>query len=162
MKPELRIETLEDSSILYIRFRGTYLAFRRNARKLFTELYTFADAHQLIRPDVTKVLTIYNDNPYISAPEQLRTSVAMTIPAGITHLPDSESISATTLNGRYAVARFDLRPKDYGEAWTWVYQEWLFKSEYTLRDAPPFELYVNEPPATSKGSSITDFYIPIE
>lgn len=69
-----------DKKIIYVHFKGSHTEFRNNSRKLFNELFTFASENNLIDPDETKVLTIYNDNPFITAEKNLRTSVAMTIP----------------------------------------------------------------------------------
>jgi AraC family transcriptional regulator len=71
---------LDNQKIIYIRFRGSYLEFRKNSRKLFKELFEFGTKNELINPDVTKVLTMYNDNPFITKDENLRTSIAMTVP----------------------------------------------------------------------------------
>lgn len=42
IKPDsISIENI-DKKIIYIRFRGTYTEFRKNCRKMFHELFTFA------------------------------------------------------------------------------------------------------------------------
>ena len=76
----ITIENLEDLTFIYIRFRGSYAAFRKQSRKMFNELFEFATKNELIIQDETKVLTIYDDNPFITDAKNLRTSVAMTIP----------------------------------------------------------------------------------
>lgn len=35
-------EELRDQRIIYIRFRGSYVEFRRESKKLFNELFDFA------------------------------------------------------------------------------------------------------------------------
>lgn len=160
IKPDsITIENIE-KKIIYIRFRGTYAEFRKNSRKLFHELFTFATENNLIVPDQTKVLTMYNDNPFITDEKNLRTSVAMTIPDNVT-VSESGSICVSSISGKYGVGHFELAAKEYGDAWNYMYHEWLFKDDKKVRDTVPFELYVNEPPKNLKDKSFTDIYIPI-
>lgn len=160
--PTITIEEM-DCDLLYIRFRGSYTAFRKASRSLLKELFQFAEEQQLIDPDQTKIMTIYDDNPFITEDKHLRTSVAMTIPTD-TAVQESGQICRTSLTGTFAVAHFELSAKEYGDAWHYIYHDWLFKeaNAITPRDAAPFELYVTEPPKNAKDKSFTDFYIPIE
>jgi DNA gyrase inhibitor len=81
-EPKIRIENIEDMKVIYIRFRGTYVEFRKKSRSMFNKLFEFAKKNDLVIPDVTKVITIYHDNPFITDEKNLRTSVAMTVPSG--------------------------------------------------------------------------------
>lgn len=159
-KPNITIEEI-DLKIIYIRFRGTYVEFRKNSYKMFKKLFKFAEKNDLIIEDVTKVLTMYNDNPFITDEKNLRTSVAMTVPKDIEIVEEGE-ISVTDIKGKFAIGHFELSRNEYGEAWEYMYSEYLFKGKEKPRDAVPFELYVNEPPKNSKDKSFTDIYIPIE
>lgn len=160
IKPDsISIENI-DKRIIYIRFRGTYTEFRKNSRKMFHELFTFATENHLIVPDQTKVITMYNDNPFITDEKNLRTSVAMTISDNVTVI-ESGSICVSSISGKFGVGHFQLSAKEYGDAWHYMYHEWLFKDDKKVRDAVPFELYVNEPPKNLKDKSLTDIYIPI-
>ena len=153
-------EILTEQKIIYIRFRGSYQEFRKNSRRLFNELFQFATANDVVIPDVTKVLTIYDDNPFITDEKNLRTSVAMTIPSDV-QIVESGNVCLSRLSGKFAVGHFELSAKEYGDAWKYMYQEWLFKDDSRARDAVPFELYVTEPPRNFKDKSLTDIYIPI-
>ena len=80
--PTVSIENMEEMKVIYVRFCGTYIEFRKQSKKMFQTLFSFAEQHNLIVKDVSKVLTIYHDNPFITDAKNLRTSVAMTIPSG--------------------------------------------------------------------------------
>jgi len=153
-------ESLDDLKIIYIRFRGSYAEFRKQSRKLFNELFQFATENNLILPNKTKVLAIYDDNPFITDEKNLRTSVAMTIPNDAV-VEESGNICLSSISGKFGVGHFELSTKEYGDAWQYMYQEWLFKDEKKARDAVPFELFVTEPPKNVKDRSFTDIYIPI-
>lgn len=160
MKPNrITIENI-DKKIIYIRFRGSYTEFRKNSRKLFNELFAFATEYNLIVPDETKVLTIYDDNPFITDEKNLRTSVAMTIPNNAA-VSESGFICVSSITGKFGVGHFELTAKEYGDAWHYMHQEWLLKDDQKVRDAVPFELYVTDPPKNLKDKSFTDIYIPI-
>lgn len=160
IKPDISIKTLDHQPILYIRFRGTYAAFRKKARSMFNELFKHAQDHELIDPNYTKILTVYHDNPFITDESNLRTSIAMTLPQDVEAI-ENETICKGSLDGKFLVGRFDLAGKDYGEAWKHMYQTYILNGVYTPRDAVPFELYVSEPPRNLKETSITEIYIPI-
>ncbi|MGX7376757.1 AraC family transcriptional regulator [Carnobacterium maltaromaticum] len=161
IKPiSITTEILEHQKIIYVRFRGSYTEFRKNSRKLFKELFDFATTNNLIIPDITKILTIYDVNPYITQEKDLRTSVAMTISNSI-NVIEKGNICVSSISGKFGVGHFELSAKEYEEAWQYMYQEWLFKEEGKARDAVPFELYVTEPPKSLKDKSYTDIYIPI-
>lgn len=151
---------LDNQKIIYICFRGSYLKFRKNSRKLFKELFEFGTKNELINPDVTKVLTIYNDNPFITKDENLRTSIAMTVPNDV-EIVESGNVCVSCISGKFGVGHFNISAKEYEQAWHYMYQEWLFKDESQIRDAVPFELYVTEPAKNMKDKSLTDIYIPI-
>lgn len=160
-EPNITIEELKELKIIYLRFRGSYLDFRKNSRNMFRKLFEFASKNNLVIENFTKVLTIYNDNPFITNEKNLRTSIAMTIPNNI-EVKEEGDICITSISGKFGVGHFEISPKEYGEAWEYMYKEWLFKGKEKPRDSVPFELYVTEPSKNLKVKSFTDIYIPIE
>lgn len=158
--PTITIEEIE-MKVIYIRFRGSYIAFRRTARKLFNQVFAFAKKNDLIVEGWTKVMTLYHDNPYITKEHDLRTSVAMMVPL-TTRIDETEEITSMMIKGKYLVGHFHLSPKEYEEAWKIMYQTYLFKGNDKLRDSFPFEMYISEPPKKISDKSYTDIYIPIE
>ncbi|MBV1758535.1 MAG: GyrI-like domain-containing protein [Dethiosulfatibacter sp.] len=159
-KPNITIESF-NKRVIYVRFKGSYVAFRKNSRKLFNQLFSFATENNLIIPEETKVLTIYHDNPFITDAENLRTSVAMTIPNDVV-INEINDINVMNICGKFGVGHFEISAMEYESAWQYMYQEWLFNGEEKPRDSFPFELYVTEPPKRLKEKSFTDIFIPIE
>jgi AraC family transcriptional regulator len=111
--------------VIYVRFRGTYIEFRKNSRRLFNQIFNFARENNLIIENVTKVLTIYHDNPFITNEKDLRTSVAMTVPLDA-KFQETDEITSMIISGKYGVGHFHLSPSEYGEAWKYMYEKWLF------------------------------------
>ncbi|MEG2938002.1 MAG: GyrI-like domain-containing protein [Vagococcus sp.] len=128
--------------------------------RLFKELFKFGTKNELINPDVTKVLTMYNDNPFITKDENLRTSIAMTVPNDV-EIVESGNVCVSSISGKFGVGHFNISAKEYEQAWHYMYQKWLFKDESQIRDAVPFELYMTEPAKNMTDKSLTDIYIPI-
>lgn len=159
--PTVSIENIEEMKLIYVRFRGTYAGFRKHSNKMFNTLFSFAERHNLIVKDVTKVLTIYHDNPFITDANNLRTSVAITIPIDAT-IEENDEISTMSINGKFGVGHFEISRAEYEEAWQYMYQKWLFTEKVKPRDGVPFELYVTQPPKNFKDKSLTDIYIAIE
>lgn len=159
-KPSITIETIEELRIIYIRFRGTYLEFRKNCTNLYNKLLKFATNNNLIIEGETKVMTIYHDNPFITNSRDLRTSIAMTIPNTIISINDDE-ISLMTISGKYAVGHFELTRGEYDKAWKYMYHEWLFTQDEEPRDSFPFEMYITQPPKNFKDKSFTNIFVPI-
>ena len=64
--------------------------------------------------------------------------------------------------GLYAVGHFKLKPEQYGDAWNYMYQEWLMGNGYIPRNSYPFEVYRNNPDDDENHISEVDIYVPIE
>lgn len=158
--PIISIEEIE-MKVIYVRFRGSYVAFRKNATKLLNQLIDYAKKYDLIVEDWTKILIMYHDNPYITKDNDLRTSVAMMVPLDA-KIDETEDITSMMIQGKYMVGHFHMSPKEYGEAWDMMYHEYLFKGDEKPRDTFPFEMYITEPPRKFSDKSYTDIYVPIE
>jgi len=158
--PNITIEEIE-MKVIYIRFRGSYVAFRKNATKLLNQLIAYAKKHDLIVEGWTKILITYHDNPYITKGDDLRTSIAMMVPLNA-QIDETEEITSMMIQGKYLVGHFHMSPKEYGEAWEMMYHEYLFKGNEKPRDTFPFEMYITEPSRKFSEKSYTDIYIPIE
>ena len=89
------------------------------------------------------MLTIYHDNPDITAEDKLRTSVCVTAPAGTK--PEGEVGVMEVDGGRYVVATFPLDPSEYGAAWNWLMGTWFPSSGYQPDDRHCFETYLGDP-----------------
>lgn len=158
-KPIIRIEEV-NLKVIYMRHRGSYAEFRKKSRSMFNELFDFASKGNLINSELTKVLTIYDDNPFITQSNHLRTSVAMTIPLD-SKIVELGEITEASIEGRFAIAEFNINAKEYGDAWKYMYETYAKENDVELRDAVPFEMYLEEPPRNMKDRSLVHIYIPI-
>lgn len=141
---DVQVRDLPARTLAYLRHVGPYKGDAALFGRLFERLCAWAGPRGLIGPD-TAFLSLYHDSPDITPSEKLRLEVALEVPAGT---PVSGEIGRMELAaGRHAVARVEIDPKDYEEAWRQFMAEWLPGSGYQPADGPCLELY--RPDATS-------------
>lgn len=64
--------------------------------------------------------------------------------------------------GRHAVFSHQGSHRQLHKSWGAIYRDWLPHTGYLLRDAPPFEYFLNDPRWTAEADLRTDIYIPLE
>lgn len=106
------------------------------------------------------MLSVYHDDPEITAEENLRVSVCLTV------APDTEvsgEVGKMTLpGGDYAVAHFELDTTQYGEAWMAVMKGWLPESGYQPDDRPCFERFYGPSSDCAEGPVEVDICVPVK
>jgi AraC family transcriptional regulator len=138
----VQIKNAAPLTVAYVRHVGPYAGDGALFGRLFGQLCQWAGPRGLLGPSA-KFLTIYHDNPEITAEDRLRISVSVTVPAGTTA---EGGVGVMTVDGGvYAVATFELDPSEYGAAWTWLMGTWLPSSGYEPDDRHGFEVYLNDP-----------------
>lgn len=138
----VRIEDARPFTVAYIRHVGPYAGNAALFGRLFGRLCQWAGPRGLLGPGV-RLLTVYHDNPEITAEEKLRISACVTVPEGTK--AEGEIGVMDVAGGRYAVAAFVLDPSEFGAAWNWLMGTWLPGSGYQPDDRSCFELCLNEP-----------------
>jgi AraC family transcriptional regulator len=138
-----KVEELPAFTVAYVRHVGPYAGDAGLFGRLFGQLGGWAGPRGLIRPD-TRWLSIYHDDPGVTAPEKLRLSVCLTVPPGTT---GEREVSVMELpGGKNVVARFAIIDgKDYGGAWSWLMGDWLPSSGYQPDDRPCYEIMLSQP-----------------
>jgi len=154
------VKNLPDMHVAYVRHTGPYMGDGELFNDLFTRLFTWAGARDLLRFPETQVMSVYHDNPEITDEDNLRTSICITVPKDTQ--VNGEIGKMTIPGGRYAMARFELDVDQYAEAWDQVFKEWLPASGYQPDDRPAFELCHNDPKDHPEGKHIVDICIPVK
>ena len=160
MKAEVEIRDFEDMHVAYVRHVGPYQQNCQVFESLFGKLCAWAGPRGLITPPQTQFLTIYHDCPEITEDEKLRISVCLTVPKETE--AEGEIGRLIIGGGKYAVARFELSPDEYGEAWQAIYGGWLPESGYQPDDKPPIELYLNSPDEHPEKKHIVEICVPVK
>jgi AraC family transcriptional regulator len=159
IEAKVEVKEMPELHVAYVRHTGPYKNDNQLFERLFTKLFTWAGARDLLKFPETKCLSVYHDNPEITEDDKLRVSVCITVP---TDTPVDGEIGAMTVSGgKYAVARFEIDGNQYEEAWNAVYGAWLPESGYQPDDRPPYELCHNNPKEHPEGKHIIDICVPV-
>ncbi len=107
-----------------IRNIGPYAGNSELFEGLFGRLLQWAGARNLVK-DKPRILTLYHDNPEITADEHLQISVCLEVPPD-TETENSSPVRITRIpGGLYAAGKFEIHPSEYTDAWTFMYGKWL-------------------------------------
>ncbi|MFQ1699458.1 GyrI-like domain-containing protein [Loktanella agnita] len=107
---------------------------------------------------VRGMVGIYYDNPDVTPTNALRSHAGVLwegddVPAGL------EDVAIA--GGRYAVLHFKGPYIGLQKAYRYLYGDWLTETNEPLRDAPCYEVYLNDPTCTPQDELLTDIYMPL-
>jgi AraC family transcriptional regulator len=109
---------------------------------------------------VEGVIAVYHDAPGSKPDRDLRAHAAVIaaggFPSGIEGLDYFDLVG-----GRHAIMQHHGPYATLGSAYEWLYGKWLPSSGEEPRDAPPVELYVNDPRTTPPEGLRTDVRLPL-
>jgi AraC family transcriptional regulator len=159
---QITIENMEEKQAAYVRHTGTYETLAKEYVGLIEILFDHAKKQQLLVEDQNWVLAMYHDNPEFGEASQFRTSLCLTVPEDIGIKEDGVLGKMKLEGGLYAVGHFKILKEQYGDAWNYMYQEWIAGSGYVPRNSYPFEVYRNIPNTHESNIHEVDIYVPIE
>ncbi len=159
---QITIKNLEEKRAIYVRHTGTYETLAREYPLLLKKLLAYAGKQNLLVEDENWLLAMYHDNPEFGEESQFRTSLCLTIPEELRVQEDGILGVMTLEEGLYAVGHFRIQQEQYGDAWNYMYREWLSGSGYVPRNSYPFEVYLNNPDYDENHINEVDIYVPIE
>lgn len=159
---QITIENVEEKEIAYVRHTGTYETLASEYMRLIQTLFEHAKKQHLFVEGKSWVLAMYHDNPEFGEESQFRTSLCLTVPQGIRIQEDGILGKMKLEGGLYAVGHFQIQKEQYGDAWNYMYQEWISGSGYVPRDYSPFEVYRKIPLDNQSNIHEVDIYVPVE
>lgn len=158
---KVEIKNLPEMHVAYLRHTGPYKGDGALFEKLYTKLCNWAGPRNLLQSAETKFLSVYHDDPEITADENLRLSVCVTIPADM-HV-DGQMGKMVISGGKYAIGSFSITESaEYQEAWTMMMAGWLPDSGFQPDERLCFELYENSMQTSSSGKHQVDICIPVK
>jgi AraC family transcriptional regulator len=160
LKADVEIRELDPMPVAYLRHVGPYAGDAALFQRLWTTMMKWAGPRGLFRPPETKMLSVYHDDPEVTDPDKLRLSICITVPE---ETETEGDIGRMTLaGGTYAVARFQITPDRYGDAWAVVYGGWLPESGYQPDDRLAFEHCIAGEEQTGDGTHIVEINVPVK
>jgi AraC family transcriptional regulator len=160
LQPEIR--DVPSQQLLCATERGaTNNDMTQAAQRAFGRLFPAAEALGLM-PRTTDCLALCPDEMKSADDPDARFIAALGFEGPAPDVSTQPGIEVQTLpGGRCAVFRH-VGPYDtLWQTWRAIYEDWVPSAQPSLRDAPPYELYVNDASKVAAAELITDIHVPI-
>jgi AraC family transcriptional regulator len=155
MDTKIEIKEMPEFNVIYCRHTGQF----NQIGKVYERLMKWAGPRGLLNFPKTKTITVYHDDPAITAIEQVRQSACITVENDVK--VDGEIGKMKLEGGKYAVGRFEIDEKGFEKAWNTMCL-WFTESGYQPGEGYPYELYYNSPDEDTKRRFIFDICIPVK
>ncbi|MDU1904689.1 MAG: AraC family transcriptional regulator [Dysgonomonas sp.] len=157
MNAKVEIKELPEMKLAGITTFGNFEQTNKN----YLRLFKWANDNGLIEGKEVKVITIYYDNPHVTASmEKVRHAECITVDDRIKAVGDITPV--INPKGRYAVGRFEIPPGDeFKKAWEGMYSA-VIENDYKFRDGGYMEIFHNDCRDHPEKKFIVDICIPIE
>jgi len=161
VKPqEIRVRQIPTKKFAYLRHTGPYAGDVNLFQNLFEKMMTWAAPRNLFNPPESELISMYHDDPGITAESKLRLSFGITVP------PETEITAPMTEMeipaGSWACAKFRMGIDGYEGAWHYLMGEWLPESGYQCADTPCYEVALNNPEEDPEGLHDIEIRIPVK
>ena len=152
---EPKIVTLEPKNLIYIALTGAYGSL--DYGKAYEQLWAVIKAQKLFTKGIEPICISYDD-PKITEGSLQRSDVCLAIHKPAT--PQEEVSCKTLAGGKYAVFFYQGSYENLSQVYDTAVR-WVIDRQYTLREEPFFEKYLNDARRTPKEKLKTEIYIPI-
>ena len=150
-----KIVTLEPKNLIYVALTGAYGSL--NYGKAYEQLWAVIKAQKLFTKGIEPICISYDD-PKITEGSLQRSDVCLAIHKPAT--PQEEVSCKTLAGGKYAVFFYQGSYENLSQVYDTAVR-WVIDHQYTLREEPFFEKYLNDARRTPKEKLKTEIYIPI-
>ena len=150
-----KIVTLEPKNLIYVALTGAYGSL--DYGKAYEQLWAVIKAQKLFTKGIESICISYDD-PKITEGSLQRSDVCLAIHKLAS--PQEEVSCKTLAGGKYAVFFYQGSYENLSQVYDTAVR-WVIDQEYTLREEPFFEKYLNDARRTPKEKLKTEIYIPI-
>ena len=150
-----KIVTLEPKNLIYVALIGAYGSL--DYGKAYEQLWAVIKAQKLFTKGIESICISYDD-PKITEGSLQRSDVCLAIHKPAT--PQEEVSCKTLAGGKYAVFFYQGSYENLSQVYDTAVR-WVIDHQYTLREEPFFEKYLNDARRTPKEKLKTEIYIPI-
>ena len=155
---KMEVKQLPATTVAYVRYIGPYAGDSKLFEGLYQKLFAWAGPRQLINFPETKCLCVYHDDPSVTEPAKLRTSVCISVPEDTK--VDGDIGLMTLQGGSYAVSRFEIDKTQFGDAWNSACGA-IAAAGLEFDDGLSFELYLNDHITHPEKKFIVDICVPV-
>ena len=150
-----KIVTLEPKNLIYVALTGAYGSL--DYGKAYEQLWAVIKAQKLFTKGIESICISYDD-PKITEGSLQRSDVCLAIHKPAT--PQEEVSCKTLAGGKYATFFYQGSYENLSQVYDTAVR-WVIDQQYTLREEPFFEKYLNDARRTPKEKLKTEIYIPI-
>jgi AraC family transcriptional regulator len=154
MDTKIQIKEMPEMKVVYIRHTGEF----NQIGKAFEKLMKWAGPRGLLNFPETKTVTVYLDDPSVTAIEKLRQDACITVNSDVK--VEGEIGKAVIPAGKHAVGRFQIDVRGFEKAWNTVCL-WITESGYQPC-GNPYELYYSSPEDGVQGQFDLEICIPVK
>lgn len=150
-----QIKEMPAFQLVYCRHTGAF----DQIGAAFGKLMKWAGPRGLLNTPNLKTLTVYHDDPTVTAIEKVRQSACITVDHEVK--TEGEFGNLVLPAGKFVVGSFEIGPEGFTQAWNQTCL-WLSDSGYQPADGNPYELYHNSLEEDEKKNFIVDICIPVK
>ena len=162
MQIDYEIRELPARKVIAVERRGLiHQNFNKAADLAFGVLVRYINANRLFGALEKHCLGITPDDSIEVTASESRYIAAYFIKPGKEITPRGEVKILEIPAGRFAVFTHKGPYETLHLTWDWIYQDWLSDSKIVLRDAVPYEVYMNDKQLVPAQELITEIFIPI-
>jgi AraC family transcriptional regulator len=155
LKMQVEVKQLPELNVAYVRHIGPY----NGIPEAFKRLGRWAGPRGFMNGPQATVLGVYHDDPEVTEQSKLRSSACVVVPEGTEVTGDIGTMKIP--GGLFAVARFEIREDQFGEAWNQLVSEWFPESGYQPDDRMCYEVYRNDPQQHPEHLHVIDICEPV-
>lgn len=155
METKINIQEMPEMQAIYCRHTGDF----NQIYKAYEKIMQFAGPRGLLANPEAKTLTLYHDDPSVTAIEKVRQSACLIVNTDVK--TEGEIGKLTIPAGKYAVGRFEIGVMEFEKAWNTMCL-WFTESGYEPGTGNPYELYHNDHEKHPERKFILDICIPIK
>lgn len=155
METKINIQEMPEMQVIFCHHRGEFNQIGQAHGKLMQ----FAGPRGLLNDPDAKTLTLYHDDPSVTAIEKVRQSACLVINKEVK--PEGEIGKLTIPAGKFAVGHFEIDVTEFEQAWNTMCL-WFTESGYEPGTGNPYELYLNDHTKHPERKFILDICIPVK
>ncbi len=155
METKINIQEMPEMQVIYCRHTGEF----NQIGQAYGKLMQFAGPRGLLNNSDAKTLTLYHDDPTVTAIEKVRQSACLVISKEVKI--EGEIGKLTIPAGKFAVGRFEIDVTEFEQAWNTMCL-WFTESGYEPGTGNPYELYHNDHTKHPEHKFILDICIPVK
>ena len=154
-KMNVKIQELKPMRVAFLRHVGPYGEVSATWDRLLTIM-----GKEGYLGGGTMLLGICHDDPESTPPAKIRYDACVTV--GDDFAPSNGIQVQTVAAGEYAVTTHMGPYNNLGHTYSELLGQWVPRSGRELRDAPCFEVYLNNPESAAPEELLTDIYAPLQ